>query len=214
MKTTKTRREDRRTTYTKNVIKDAMLELLSEEPFEKITVAALCRRAEIVRTTFYLHYDGLTDVLKELADDAILAVSEGSSYDFDNISLVAKEMRKTTDPDLLASCMNLLPVCQRVFDDPKYRPMFKDYMVSSYILKELYRQEVGGYVETMVREYGLSKKQAEKIFLFGITGAFEVNKSMNWEKNQDWYEVQKALLTFTSGGYEALRKMNSQKDKK
>lgn len=209
MKTTPTRREDRRTIYTKNVIKDAMLELLAEEPFEKITVASLCRQAEIVRTTFYLHYDSLTDVLKELADDAILAASVGSSYALDNISRIAEEMRKTTDAKLLEPYMKLLPVCQRVFDDPKYRPMFKDYMVSSYILKELYRQEVDGYVETLTREYGLSRKQAEKIFLFGITGAFEVNKSMNWEKNQDWYEVQKALLTFTAGGYEALRKMKT-----
>ena len=69
------RRIDRRTAYTKNTVKDAMLELLAEMPFEKITVAALCRRADIVRTTFYLHYDSLTDVIKELADDAILAAS-------------------------------------------------------------------------------------------------------------------------------------------
>ena len=86
---TQPRREDRRTIYTKNVIKDAMLELLAEGPFEKITVAALCRKAEIVRTTFYLHYDGLTDVLKELADDAILAAGEGTGSDLENISRVA-----------------------------------------------------------------------------------------------------------------------------
>ena len=27
---------------------------------------------------------------------------------------------------------------------------------------------------------------------------------MGWEKKQDWYEVQKVLLTFISGGYEKL----------
>jgi hypothetical protein len=108
--------------------------------------------------------------------------------------------------------MDLLPVCQRVFDDPKYKVMFKDYMVSSYILKELYRQEVGGYIETLSAAYGLSRRQAEKIFLFGITGAFEVNKSMNWEKNADWYEVQKTLLTFLAGGYEALKEMKEKKE--
>ena len=212
MKTNEPRREDRRTIYTKNVIKDAMLELLAGSPFEKITVAALCRQADIVRTTFYLHYDSLTDVLKELADDAILAVNEGSSYDLENISRVAKEMRKTSDPGLLKPYMDLLPVCQRIFDDPKYRPMFKDYMVSSYILKELYRQEVAGYVATLTNDYGLSPKQAEKMFLFGITGAFEVNKSMNWEKNEDWYKVQKMLMTFMAGGYEALKKMKEEKE--
>jgi AcrR family transcriptional regulator len=209
---TQPRREDRRTIYTKNVIKDAMLELLAEGPFEKITVASLCRKAEIVRTTFYLHYDGLTDVLKELADDAILAAGEGTGSDLENISRVAAEMRRTDDPEQLAPYMDLLPVCQRVFDDPKYKVMFKDYMVSSYILKELYSQEVGGYIETLSAAYGLSRRQAEKIFLFGITGAFEVNKSMSWEKNADWYEVQKTLLTFLAGGYEALKEMKEKKE--
>ena len=85
------KREDRRTVYTKNVIKDAMLGLLEDQPFEKITVAALCRQAEIVRTTFYLHYDGLTDVLKELADDAILAASQGTSHDLDGMGFFGRE---------------------------------------------------------------------------------------------------------------------------
>jgi hypothetical protein len=206
------KKPDRRIAVTRSVIKDAMLELLAEGPFEKITVASLCRKAEIVRTTFYLHYDGLTDVLKELADDAILTAGEGTGSDFENISRVAAEMRRTDDPEQLAPYMDLLPVCQRVFDDPKYKVMFKDYMVSSYILKELYRQEVGGYVETLSSAYGLSRRQAEKLFLFGITGAFEVNKSMNWEKNADWYEVQKTLLTFLAGGYEALKEMKEKKE--
>ena len=79
-------------------------------------------------------------------------------------------------------------------------------------LKELYRQEVAGYVATLTNDYGLSPKQAEKMFLFGITGAFEVNKSMNWEKNEDWYKVQKVLMTFLAGGYEALKKMKEEKE--
>jgi len=201
------RREDRRTVYTKNVIKDAMLELLEDLPFEKITVAAVCRQAEIVRTTFYLHYDGLTDVLKELADEAILVASQGTSHYLDGIARLAEKMQDTTDPALLEPYMNLLPVCQRVSDNPQYRVMFKDLMVAPYILKELYRQEVGGYIKVLTERYGLTEKQAEKLFLFGITGAFEVNKSMGWEKNRDWYEVQKVLLTFMSGGYDALEKM-------
>ena len=35
---------------------------------------------------------------------------------------------------------------------------------------------------------------------------------MNWEKNADWYEVQKTLLTFLAGGYEALKKMKEKKE--
>lgn len=198
------RRIDRRTAYTKNTVKDAMLELLAEMPFEKITVAALCRRADIVRTTFYLHYDSLTDVIKELADDAILAASGTGSKNIKDLSILAREMNKSTDPELLAPYMSLLPVCQRVADDPKYKVMFRDTMVSDYILMQIYRSQKSDSVKQFQDHLGISVQQAEKLFLFMITGAFEVNKSMGWEKKQDWYEVQKILLTFISGGYEKL----------
>ena len=74
----KQRKTDRRTTYTINTVKDAMLELLEKEPFDKITVASLCRQAEITRTTFYLHFSDITAVLDELLKDA-LQVAENSS---------------------------------------------------------------------------------------------------------------------------------------
>ena len=198
------RRVDRRTAYTKNTVKDAMLELLAEMPFEKITVAALCRRADIVRTTFYLHYDSLTDVIKELADDAVLAASGTGSKNIKDLSILAREMNKSTDPELLAPYMSLLPVCQRVADDPKYKVMFRDTMVSDYILMQIYRSQKSDSIRQFQDHLGISGQQAEKLFLFVITGAFEVNKSMGWEKKQDWYEVQKVLLTFISGGYEKL----------
>ena len=202
------RRVDRRTIYTKNVIKDALLELLAQTSFEKITVASLCRQAEIVRTTFYLHYDNITDVVKDLADDAILAAAEHSSTNLADIQILAKQMQQTTDPELLAPYMSLLPVCQQVADDEKYRVLFQDPMVAEYILMQIYRQKKTPSVEQFRSRFGISEKQAEKLFLFVITGAFEVNKSMGWEKSQDWYEVQKVLLAFISAGYEALEKLS------
>ena len=51
------RKTDRRTLYTRQVVKDALLELLVEHHFEDINVTMLCRQAEITRATFYLHFD-------------------------------------------------------------------------------------------------------------------------------------------------------------
>ncbi len=62
---------DKRTLITKTAVKEAMLELLSQTPFNYITVSSLCREAGVGRATFYTHYSGLTDVIDELADDAI-----------------------------------------------------------------------------------------------------------------------------------------------
>ena len=57
------RKTDRRTLYTRQVVKDALLELLEKNPYDKINVTLLCRQAEITRATFYLHYADLNEVL-------------------------------------------------------------------------------------------------------------------------------------------------------
>jgi len=59
-------KNDRRTRYTKQVIKDSLLELLRTTPIEQITVKALCEKAEINRATFYNHYETLTILMEEL----------------------------------------------------------------------------------------------------------------------------------------------------
>ena len=62
---------DRRTKYTKMVIREALLSLLHNRPIEKITVSDLCARAEISRPTFYLHYADLYALLDEIGEDMI-----------------------------------------------------------------------------------------------------------------------------------------------
>lgn len=68
----KQRKTDRRTLYTRQVIKDALLELTNRIPYEKINVTMLCKQADIARATFYLHYDSLDEVLDAVIDDALL----------------------------------------------------------------------------------------------------------------------------------------------
>ncbi|MBR6513944.1 MAG: TetR/AcrR family transcriptional regulator [Clostridia bacterium] len=43
----------------------ALLALLEQKPFEYITVSEICKAAEVNRSTFYLHYENTSDLLKE-----------------------------------------------------------------------------------------------------------------------------------------------------
>lgn len=65
----KTRKQDRRTRYTRQTIKDTFLELLKQKNFTKITVTEICKNAEINRGTFYLHYYDIHDVLSDIFND-------------------------------------------------------------------------------------------------------------------------------------------------
>lgn len=44
---------------------EALLDLLQEKPLEFITVKEVCARACVSRSTFYLHYEGIADLLDE-----------------------------------------------------------------------------------------------------------------------------------------------------
>lgn len=48
---------------TEAAIQDAFLKLLSEQPFDKITVTQLVDECQITRRTFYYHYSDLYELL-------------------------------------------------------------------------------------------------------------------------------------------------------
>lgn len=54
---------DRRIKYTKKIIKDTFIELVSEKDIKKITVSEICSKADINRATFYRYYLDVYDLL-------------------------------------------------------------------------------------------------------------------------------------------------------
>lgn len=199
----KLRKADRRALYTQAVIKDAMLELLTGESFDKISVASLCRQAEITRPTFYLHYDNLMQVLDSMIDDALGNVPGVISLD------TLKENRA-----LLSDLSNLrglekklsLSPCQRGASDPKYNIMFADPAIYRYVVERIYRERIGGEGAFLAEELGISQKLTEKLLYFLIYGSFSLNRSFRWKKDKDWYRAHRMILTFLLGGFEAIKK--------
>ncbi len=45
----------------------ALISLLEEKSFEYITVSEICKKADVNRSTFYLHYENTVDLLNETA---------------------------------------------------------------------------------------------------------------------------------------------------
>ncbi|RKP51520.1 TetR/AcrR family transcriptional regulator [Cohnella endophytica] len=62
---------DPRILRTRQLIRDAFVDLLQEIEFEKLTVNRIAERATINRVTFYLHYRDIPDMLERMADDMI-----------------------------------------------------------------------------------------------------------------------------------------------
>ncbi|MGO4494932.1 TetR/AcrR family transcriptional regulator C-terminal domain-containing protein [Paenibacillus sp. 2RAB27] len=67
----RTPRVDPRVLRTRQLLKDAFVELLQEMDIEKISVNRIAERATINRVTFYLHYRDIPDMLEKMADEMI-----------------------------------------------------------------------------------------------------------------------------------------------
>lgn len=62
-------KEDLRIQRTKKNIRQVFEEMICEMDYEKITIKELTERAGINRKTFYLHYDSIDDLLRELQNE-------------------------------------------------------------------------------------------------------------------------------------------------
>ena len=54
---------------TKQLIKDSLLELLEQRNLVNISVSAVCRNADVNRSTFYKYYTDPDDLLKDIEQD-------------------------------------------------------------------------------------------------------------------------------------------------
>lgn len=60
---------DKRIVKTRNNIKQTLIKMLAEKPFEEITVKELCEKAETSRITFYTHYSDKIELVNSIFDD-------------------------------------------------------------------------------------------------------------------------------------------------
>ena len=63
--------ENRRVRMTKNLMKEALLDLMEHENIINISVTAICEAADVNRSTFYNHYKDPSELLFEIEQDLL-----------------------------------------------------------------------------------------------------------------------------------------------
>ncbi|MDE5990248.1 MAG: TetR/AcrR family transcriptional regulator C-terminal domain-containing protein [Clostridia bacterium] len=63
--------ETRRVRMTKKMIKDAYIELLERNPSKRLSITDICNVADINRSTFYMHYEDVNQLVTEIEDDLL-----------------------------------------------------------------------------------------------------------------------------------------------
>lgn len=202
------RKTDRRTLYTQQVVKDALLELLAERRFEEINVTMLCKQAEITRATFYLHFDGISAVVDALLDEALRTAERSGREPEENPIEFWAWLGAQDDPALLEEHYSELPTCLRIAEDAKYQPLFMDELLSGVVIRKIFLTEQEKMVPLMQDYCGLSLQQAKVMFQYALHGSYTVNKAFRFQRSPEWSHMACTMLTFLAGGHKALRRRN------
>ena len=82
---------DRRIRYTRYALQNALIACMQQKPFNRITVREICETADINRSTFYMHYKDIYELLDEIEEqvyqeiDAIFSKESTSIHNMDQL---------------------------------------------------------------------------------------------------------------------------------
>ena len=148
---------------------EALISLLEKKDFEYITVKEICEAAGVNRSTFYLHYENTSDLLKETTAHITDRFFSYFSKDTQNISQrfqcgELKELMFIT-PEYLTPYLTFIKENQRVFKTAisQYGSMGFDGFYSD-LLREIFNP-----VLTRYRIPETERKYILKFYLMGIT---------------------------------------------
>ena len=134
---------DRRTQYTRRTIKESLLELMGEKPCSKITVTEICKRSQINRGTFYLHYYDTDDVLDDILNEAF----SDTTGVLDHVLCPNR-----------SSCT--YPLCEKIQSSPAYRTLFMDDVVATRIIEKVSNSCKEGFITYLMHNSQLTFEQA------------------------------------------------------
>lgn len=93
------RKEDRRKERTRQLLRDALLELIPQKGYEAITLQDITDSANVARPTFYLHFKDKQDLLfsslREIYDD----LAQRHHVSCDPLELLSEEHNESLDSD-------------------------------------------------------------------------------------------------------------------
>ncbi len=189
MSTDKTKKTDRRTKYTRMVITEALLSLLSEKEYPDITVADICRTAEISRGTFYIHYNNIRDVLDELFDEAM----KNTHGLFTQI-----------DCDIVSDARCTYPLCRLLRENKKYQPLFFSDSLHSYVIERTVAMNKEHFLSGMMKHENLTEEELLNIYYFQLNGCLAISKKNADLPDERWAEIQSTVDRLLKNGLQNI----------
>jgi AcrR family transcriptional regulator len=160
------------------LLDEALIALLEEKNYEYITVKEICEKANVNRSTFYLHYETMGDLLAECIQytgSKILAkYKQDSLIDKAQINTSPKENLLLFTPEYLLPYLEFVKENKRVYMAAVTQPAI---MKSDKIAKYLYAEFFG----PILTRFGVPENERKYRMTFYLSGISAV--IIEWIKN-------------------------------
>ena len=171
---------------------EALITLLEKKDFEYITIKEICDTAGVNRSTFYLHYENTSDLLKETTRyiiDKHLAYYE---IDQKRISLQFETCKR--EELLFITDEYLVPYLKFIKDNQRlFKVSIKQF--NSFNMNEVYGRMFEHIFNPILERFHVPEKERAYVMKFYLTGVFAI--VMEWLDNNcsDGMETVTRVIT-------------------
>ena len=177
------KKEDRRVTLTKRMLKDALIDLLREVDIYHVSIRELCQRADVNRTTFYKYYGSQFDLLADMENDLLAFLSK-----------IVTENASDPEKIIEAACgymENHLEFGRMIINN-NVDPLFPQKLFSLAAIREAALQKHTDLQDEAMQDY---------LYNYMTYGAYQVIYLwMNKEKREPPEELAHMLMHFLQPG--------------
>lgn len=130
-----------RNRYARERIKLALLDLMAEKPFEKVSIVDITKRAEVSRATYYHYYYEQREVLEDAIDDLVGELME------------AFAALETASPESFRA--STAAVNDRIYENRTELKTVLSSPVAAPLIERRYRETCSAYCEGLAQHLSL-----------------------------------------------------------
>lgn len=153
------------------LMNEALINLLEKKNYNYITVKEICEKAGVNRSTFYLHYETMEDLLLEtieyIGNKVGDKLKKEKAFDKEYIKICPIEELKLITPQYL------IPYLEFVRENKK---VFMAVALQPYVLKtnEIFNKLNDDVFAPILKRFCISEKEGKYRLAFGLNGIYAV----------------------------------------
>ncbi len=182
---------------TARLMDEALLQLLEKKDFDYITVKEICVKAGVNRSTFYLHYESMNDLLEESLAYGYSRFTEKydqSAIDREKLKTCPLEELYLISPKYIIPYLSVLKEYKKLFMAAISKPnLFKIPNSFQEAYKEIF--------EPILERYHVPQKERKYMLMFYVSGMHAV--IIEWLKGgceEDMEYIADLLVKYTPVG--------------